>query len=74
MTVYPANFRAVNTLAISPLPAANEGPRAAHPSSQGRGFSVVYAVDGSYNNDVTYSVYGIHRSQFDAKLMARARA
>ena len=51
----------VNTFATSPLPAANEGPRAAHPSSQGRGFSMVYAVDGSYNNDVTYSVYGTHR-------------
>ena len=56
---YPANS-AVNTFAISPLPATNEGPRAAHPSSQGHGFSMGYAVDGSYNNDVTSSVYGIH--------------
>ena len=42
------------------MPATNEGPRAAHPSSQGHGFSMGYAVDGSYNNDVTSSVYGIH--------------
>ena len=44
---YPANS-AVNTFAISLLPATNEGPRAAHPSSQGHGFSMGYAVDGSY--------------------------